>query len=183
MKKIILIFLVCSLASCGLFRKVHKSKTLDKIETSSVTKSDSTGLTIDKSVTTIREQADTSITIPGKVVKQDTFLNMDSLVNGITAVKNDLLDVMLILNPATGILSVQANVKPRLVPVQFNRITTRQNDITHSGSKSGSVSSESSELHKEGIIDKAPKNYFYLILGVVIIFIIVLFVIYRKFFR
>ncbi len=99
MRKLILFLLVCSLASCGVFRKVHKEKTLDNLETSSVTKSDSSGITIDKSVSTIKEKADITLTVPGKTITRDMYLNMDSLVNGITAVQNDLLNVKLILNP------------------------------------------------------------------------------------
>lgn len=182
MKKIILLLLLCSLASCGLFKKIHKEKTFDKIETSSIIKSDSAGTTIDKSVTTITEKADTTVIIPGQVVNQDTYLNMDSLVNGMTAVKNDLLDVKLILNPVTGILSVQANIKPRKVPIHFDKTTTKANDIVQSGTKSGSVKASSNELHKTEIVDKEPKNSFWLITGIVAIFVVVLFVIYKKFF-
>lgn len=183
MKSILYILLVLSLSSCGLFRKIHKEKTLNNSESSIITKSDSTGITVDKSVITTKEKLDTVITLAGKTVKQDVYLNMDSLINGMTAVKNDLLDVRLVLNPVTNILSVQANLKPRRVPVVWDKQTTKHNDITQSGSKSRQSDQKLEETHEANTVDKQPKNSIWftvLIWGVVAI---VIFVVYRYFRR
>ncbi len=183
MKVILYILLALSLSSCGLFRKIHKEKTLNKSESSIITKSDSSGVTIDKSVIITKEKLDTVITLPGKTVKQDVYLNMDSLINGMTAVKNDLLDVRLVLNPVTNILSVESNLKPRDVPVKFDRETNRQNDITQSGFKSEQKDLKLKEFHETNTVDKQPKNSIWftvLIWGVVAI---VIFALYRYFNR
>lgn len=167
MKKITAVLLIFSLASCGIFKSVHKEKTLDKIETSTVSKSDSSGLTVDKSTTVIKERADTVITVPGRTVKQDTYLNMDSLVNGMTAVKNDLLDVKLVLNPVTGILSVIADLHPQSIPVKIDKTTTKNNDITQSGSKSTENKSQTNEKHKSNNVEKTPKNSVWFVIMVI----------------
>ncbi|WP_316743829.1 hypothetical protein [Pedobacter antarcticus] len=183
MKVILYILLVLCLSSCGLFRKIHKEKTLNKSESSVITKSDSSGVTIDKSVITTKDKLDTIITLPGKTVKQDVYLNMDSLINGMTAVKNDLLDVRLVLNPVTHVLSVEASLKPRDVPVKFDRETNRQNDIVQSGSKFGSKDEKLKESQETVIVDKQPKNtlwYAVIMLGIVAILV---FAVYRYFKR
>jgi len=168
MKAILYILLALLLSSCGLFRKIHKEKTLNKSEFAINTKSDSTGITIDKSVITTKEKVDTVITLPGKSIKQDVYLNMDSLINGMTAVKNDLLDVRLVLNPLTNTLSVVANLKPRKVPVVLDKQITTHNDITQSGAKSELRNEKSKESQETGVLDKQPKNtswYAIIILG------------------
>lgn len=152
-----LITIMLLFSGCGMFWKVFKSKEYSKLETKSEIRKDSTGLIIDKSVTTIKEKLDTVITVPGKTVRQDTYLTMDSLVNGMTAVKNDLLDVRLILNPVTGILSTVAFIKPQKVPVRIDKETIKQNDIIHRSYKSDlwkdtwNQSSESSYVYKEPV--------------------------------
>lgn len=125
---ILLVAIICS--GCGVFRKVFKSKEYSKLETSSKSTKDSAGMIIDKSITTIKERIDTTVIVPGQVVSQDTYLNMDSLVNGLTAIKNDLIDVTLQLNPVTGILSVIAKIKPQRVSVKMAREIVKKNDIT-----------------------------------------------------
>lgn len=172
MKYILYIVLLCSLASCGIFLKVHKESALNKLETSSVVKSDSTGVTIDKSVITVKEKADTSVTIPAKVISQEVTFNMDSLVNGMTAVKNDLIDIRFMLNPLTNKLTTTATIKPQVVPFQIDRETTRQNDITQTGTLSKSTESKSKEEHKTSVVDKQPKNslwFIVMILGSVLV--------------
>lgn len=183
MKSILYIILVFSLSSCGLFRKISKEKTLNKSESSIITKSDSTGITIDKSVIITKEKLDTVITLAGTTVKQDVYLNMDSLINGMTAVKNDLLDVRLVLNPVTNILSVQANLKPRKVPVVWDKQTTKHNDITQSGAKSGLKNEKLKESQSTGIVDKQPKNTSWYTIIIVSIVAIIVFAAYRYFKR
>lgn len=137
-------------------------------------KSDSTGLTVDRSITTIKEKADTTVSTPAAVVKQDVYLNMDSLVNGMTAVKNDLLDVKLVLNPVTGILSVTANVKPQSVKLQLDRTTTRANDITSSTNVSKESEQKHEEEHRDKVVEKEPKNsIWFIVMAVVVVAILV----------
>jgi len=171
MKKLILFAgLITCLSSCGLFQKVHKEKAIVKVETKQEAKKDSTGITVDKTITTTSEKVDTAVSIPGKSVSQDTELNMDSLVNGMTAIKNDLVDVTLLLNPVTGILSATAILKPQLVPVKLSREIKKQNDIFQSGHKTEAIVNNSKSSDEKAKIDREPKKIswlVFLILGVV----------------
>lgn len=152
-----LAMIVC-FSGCGIFRKVHKENTLVKVESKQQINIDSVGLIIDKSVMTIKETIDTSVIIPSKKIVQDTELNMDSLVNGMTAIKNDLVDVTLLLNPVTGILSVAAVIKEQVIPVKMEREITKHNDITQAAHKTEAVLNTSKSSEEKSIVDKKPKN-------------------------
>lgn len=176
MRKIVncsLIMMIILLSGCGMFRKVFKSKEYSKLETKSGNRKDSTGLIIDKSVTTIKEKVDTVITVPGQTVRQDTYLNMDSLVNGMTAVKNDLLDVRLILNPVTGILSTVAFIKPQNVPVKIDKETVKQNDITQQSYQSDLWKQSSNQSSGSAVTEKKPVSLWWFCAGFGILLIIV----------
>jgi hypothetical protein len=159
MRKIMFVVpLILSLSSCGIFKKIHKEKSLVKVETKQEIKKDSTGLIIDKSVTVIKEKIDSTVTIPAKTVSQDSELNMDSLVAGMTAIKNDLVDVTLLLNPVTGVLTVAAQLKEQKIPVKIEREITKHNDITQSTHKTEAVLNTSKSIDKSSTVDKEPKN-------------------------
>lgn len=170
MRAYIYIVLLLFLSSCGIFRKVHKESTLDKIESSSVIKADSTAITIDKSITTVKEKADTAVIIPGKIVTQEVVFSMDSLVNGMTAVKNELIDIRFTLNPLTHKLSTIAVIKPQAVSFSVNKETTKANDITSLANVSKSEKDNHKEEHKISLVDKKPANsiwFVVIIIGVV----------------
>lgn len=152
----VLIIMIVLLSGCGMFRKVFKSKEYSKLETKSEIRKDSVGLIIDKSIITTKEKIDTSVIIPQKVIKQDTYLNMDSLVNGMTAIQNDIMDLRLVLNPVTGILSAVATIKPQNIPIHIDRETIKQNDISQQSKTS--VEKKVSEKQESGssVIQKDP---------------------------
>lgn len=177
-----LIMIIC-FSGCGVFKKVHKEKTVDKIRSTISTKSDSIGITIDRSLIKIKEKLDTLVKIPGKTIHQNTQFNMDSLINGMTAVKNDLIDIRLHLNPITNTLSTTATLKPTQVPVFFDRETTKENDITQSGSKSGQSDEKLEEEHLNSSVDKQPKNSIWFTVLVWGVVAIVIFAVYRYFRR
>lgn len=171
----VLIIMMVLLSGCGMFRKVFKSKDYSSLETKSEIKKDSIGLIIDKSVTTIKERIDTVITTPEKVVKQGTYFNMDSLVNGITAIKNEVMDLRLVLNPATGILSAEATIKAFKIPVHLDKETIKQNDVTQR-SRVNENKRESLE-HRSGstIIEKQPISIKYYLAGLLLIIVVSVF--------
>lgn len=180
MKNILYILLVCLLSSCGLFRKVHKESTLDKITTSSIAKSDSSSISIDKSVTTIKERADTSVTIPAKTVTQETYFNMDSLINGMTAVKNELVDISFTLNPITHKLTTTAIIKPQSVALSIDKTTIKANDITSQIKRVQEKQDDMETEHKANLVDKKPAGLFwYAIIAIVVVGIIV-FALYKR---
>jgi len=181
MKHLYLALLVLAMSGCGIFKKVEKHKTLDKISTSVVAKSDSTSLVVDKTKTTITEKADTTVSTPTKVITQETVFNMDSLVNGMTAVQNELIDIRFTLDPKTGVLLTEATLKPQKVQFQFDKTTTMEKDITSKAEVKKENQTSQDELHKSNNVVKEPKNtglYVVLILGIVAI---IAYLLYRRF--
>jgi hypothetical protein len=183
MKKLLLIIFVFSMASCGVFRKVRKERTLDKVKTSSVVKSDSSAITVDKTTTTIKEKADTVVTTKKQVVTQETYFNMDSLVKGITAVQNELIDIRFTLNPSTGILTTDATLKPQEVPFKFDKTTNINNDITKKNVVSKSSEDKKKESHEADLKIKEPKNSLVFYLIIISVVALVLLGVYRFFRR
>lgn len=157
MTRLIYLIYICILfSSCGAFRKVFKLKESERVEITQDRRTDSVGVTVDRSITTVREKLDTTIATPAKTVEQNVPLNIDSLINGITAIKNELIDVKLHLNPITGILSTVATIKPQQVSVRIDRVTTKQNNITQAAQKQEAVISNTKAEKKHAEVDREP---------------------------
>lgn len=165
---LLIIALACS--GCGAFRKVFKLKESHKVEIVQERKTDSVVIRTDRSTTVVTEHVDTTVTTPAQVVSQDTELNMDSLVNGITAIQNDLIDVRLHLNPITGILSATATIKSQSIPIKFDRVTTKQNNIIEQSRKQEAVLNRSKVEDERRTVDKDPVKF---PIWLIIIFIVI----------
>jgi len=166
---LLLIVLIVLMSGCGMFRSVFKSKEYSKLETRQSLKVDSTYLKVDKSISTIQEKADTIVKTEAKVVKQSTKLDMDSLVKGMTAIKSDLVNVMLRLDSNTGVLEAVAELKPQSVPVKFDKITTKQNDITEQGRKQSASEQSSNQSQGSSTINKSPIKFSGWIVALVVV--------------
>ncbi|WP_158797687.1 hypothetical protein [Pedobacter sp. L105] len=158
MKKLILFSLVLVLSGCGLFKQVHKEKTTLKTEASQEVKRDSSSLMINHSIITVKEKVDTVLLVPEKTVRQETILNMDSLISGMTAVKNDLVNVSLVLNPVTHVLSAVATLKSQLIPLKIDKQTITQNNIVQTGNQSTNFKVKTKSAATRSIVDKKPVN-------------------------
>lgn len=158
--------------------KVFKSKQYSRLEVRSEIRKDSVGLIIDKSVITIKEKIDTTAIIPEKVIKQDTYLNVDSLVKGMTAIKNDVLDLRLVLNPVTGILSAEATIKALKVPVTLNKEIIKHNNITQQASVVDDRKLSASEVVGSSTVKKEPVGVEYYVVGFFLFGAMVVFVMF-----
>lgn len=180
MKNSFLIFLVVCLSGCGVFKKVYKESTLDKTETFSIVKSDSIVLITDKSVITVKEKLDTVISVAGATINQDIALNMDSLIKGLTAVKNDLLEVRLILNPVTHILSVEAYIKPKEIPVKIYKEVTTQNNVIQKTGVSNYQDTRNKEVHELRTVSKELKEAPWIRIVTILLIFLVVWLIYKN---
>lgn len=160
-----LLVMMVILSGCGMFRKVFKSNEYAKEEISSSEKKEIKEWSTDRSILTIREQSDTVVIIPEEIIKQGTYFNVDSLVNGLTVIKNDLLDVSLIFQPETGLLSASAILKPRLIPVKFNKETILHNDVSRKIVQSSSVRESSQVEQSNSIVEKSPVSIWLYLFG------------------
>lgn len=174
MSRAILLLGICLVMSgCGAFRKVSKLKHSHRVQVTQEQRKDSTGVRVDRSTIVTTERIDTTVTTPERTVSHDVEMNMDSLVNGMTAIKNDLIDVRLHLNPITGILSAVATVKALSIPVKFDRVTTKQNNITEQSRKREEVLARVKTEDERKAVDKEPmKIPFWLVTVIVVISVI-----------
>ena len=135
MRKITLLIALCvCLSSCGLFKSTTRTKSLEQSKTSVTYKRNSIDLTIDRSVITTSERADTTITTKARTYNQATTkpVTQDSLYHGMTTMVNDLLTVTLKLDSVTGILNTSVEVKPETLAIRFDKTRVEQRDLTKS---------------------------------------------------
>lgn len=121
-------------------------------------KVDSIGVKTDKSVITIKETVDTTVVVPGKTITETVVFNRDSLINGLTAVKSDLVDVRFILDAKTGILSTTVDLKPQKIPVKLDRETKINKDVNEQSNVSKEGKDQSKTETKSTKVDKKPAN-------------------------
>jgi len=165
LKCLLLLVIMGILSGCGMFRKVFKTNEYAKQEVNSAEKKRMNEWSSDRSTLTIREQSDTVVIIPEQIIKQDTYFNVDSLVNGLTVIKNDLLDVSLIFQPKTGMLSTSAILKSRPIPVKFNKETILQNEVSRQLTQASSVRESSKIKESKSIVEKSPLSIWLYIFG------------------
>lgn len=161
------VLIVCAvlMQSCGTFKKVFKLRDSSRVQAKSEVKIDSSRVVVDKTVTTITEKADTVVRTPTAVVKEQTYLNLDSLVNGMMAIKNDLVDVSLQLDPKTGILSAVATVKPQSVHVAVDKKTTIAADVKED-IRVAKMKNESLDTKTSHSITERKPDYFAIAIGI-----------------
>jgi len=162
-----IVLIVCAvlMQSCGTFKKVFKLRDSSRVQAKSEVKIDSSRTVVDRSVTTITEKADTVVSTKEAVVREATFLNMDSLVNGMMAIKNDLVDVRLTLDPSTGILSAVATVKPQSVHVVLDKKTTIAADVKED-IRVAKMKNESLDTKTSHSITERKPDYFAIAIGI-----------------
>ncbi|ALL07647.1 hypothetical protein AQ505_20430 [Pedobacter sp. PACM 27299] len=172
----ILCFLVLVLSGCGMFRKVSIDQTVDRSEERKIHRLDSTAVIRDQSVIQIKVNADTVVTLAGQEISQASYFQLDSLLNGITAIKNELVDVRLILNPQTQRLTVSAVLNPRHIPIKIQKETLIHKDL-HTSVGSSESSFSASEVTKSTSVKlKEPGQIQYWLIAMVVLIIAVTFV-------
>lgn len=148
MRYLTLLLLVISLSSCGLFKKVVRNVDKESSKTKVEVVSEQVGQVVDKSTTVVTEKKDTVITTPSKQSQSVQLVNLDSLIDAITHVKNDLVDISFRYDKLSGVLTTNVKVKPQEVPVFFERTITTQNDVTTNTSAKSATKSESQSKSK-----------------------------------
>lgn len=172
----ILCFLMLVLSGCGMFRKVSIDQAINSSGERKVHRLDSAAVLRDQSLIRITAQADTVVTLAGQEVSQASYFQLDSLVNGITAIKNELVDVRLILNPQTQLLTVSAVLNPRHIPIRIHKETLIHKDLYTSVGKSESSVSASKVIKSTSVKVKEPGQFQYWLIAIVVLIIAVTFV-------
>ncbi|NII81762.1 MULTISPECIES: hypothetical protein [unclassified Pedobacter] len=156
MRRLLFLCMIMCLSSCSLFKKNTKNKLVDNTETTISSHSKTAEIIADKSKITITEKADTSAyTKPQQTTGTNKIgLHIDSLVNGLTAISNDLLDVKMVLD-SNGVLTTTAFIKPQIVALKFDRNTQIDKDVT--GSKYAHVDQQVTEKKDVKVVDSASE--------------------------
>jgi len=159
--KSIIILLILSLQSCGVFSSVFKKsdKYKDKSEIS-VTK-DISNNTLDKSLIVIKETVDSTIKTDFKKFETSNLLNNIVDIKNLTILSNDLLEVKQNYDTLHKSLSTEVVLKSRNIPVKVNKTTTINKDVfVNTNIKIDSISKKDI-INKSSIKTKEPKNTFW----------------------
>lgn len=180
MKRFILnsmvITMILFISGCNLFRKVNKSRESDLFKLTAEYSGDSAKTVTDRSVLVIKEKVDTLVLIPEQLIRQENSFGMDSLVNGITAIKNDLVDVRLILNPVTQRLLAEAILKPRKIPVRIEKETVIHKDIKVQSDQTEHSRIQVKDEKTKVLTEKTPVNLQYWFAALLVAIAAVIFV-------
>ncbi|NQX37713.1 hypothetical protein SAMN05421820_103291 [Pedobacter steynii] len=71
----------------------------------------------------------------------------------------------LVFQPKTGMLSASAILKPRLIPVKFNKETILQNEVSRQTTQSSSVKESSKVEQSKSIVEKSLGSFWLYIFG------------------
>lgn len=166
MKNVIKIGLLClllTLQSCEVFNKVLKSSSKTKQSTEvDVSKEIDTEIE-DRSVTTIKEKADSIIKTPEKKIESDTKINNLEDIRDLILLSDDLVEVKQTYDTLSKNLKTTAIVKPREIKFNLDRTTTKINDIKTSTSLKQDSTAKSDTKIKEATKQKEPKNVFWVV--------------------
>lgn len=173
-------------SGCGLFREVNQSREGSLFKSTTEYSKDSTKLVLDRSVVIVKEKTDTAVLVPEEIVRQDGYFCMDSLVNGITAIKSDLVDVRLVFNPVKQRLYAEAILKPRKISVWIDKETA-----IHKHIEEQSIQVENSRIQLKDektkvCVEKKPLNiqYWFVVFLVTLVVVILVFrLVILKFFN
>lgn len=180
--RILIIFLFALLISgCGIFKKSSRDILKENSETRIENKNDSVGIIVDKSKIVIKEKADTSILTKEEKTEATSILNMDSLVNGLTAISNDLVDVKMVLDTSTNKLTTTVTIKPRPITFHIDKTTTIDRDYTQKSKIDKGVLVSEKKNIKKFSVKKEPNKIGVWLIGVVVAIAGIVYYLLKKF--
>jgi len=169
MRKLIFIIAVTSLSSCGIFKRTSKDILKESSETKLEVKRDSLGIILDKSTIVIKESADSTVVTKKEVVTNEAFFNMDSLVNGLTSISNDLVEVKQTLDTNTKKLKTVVTIKPRSFNFHVDKTTTINKDVTQQSKVKEAVLVTEHKTSRKVAVKKEPAKMGIWLVGLIVI--------------
>lgn len=171
-KLLIMITAVALLSGCGVFNKVFKHRTSEKVkeESSKEEKSKTSTSTTDRSTITITERLDSTVTTPEVKGTSKKKIDLETVKEGLTIIDDEFINLSQIYDPLDSTLKTSYNLKPRKVPVPKERKTEIQKNVNahqvqederkEKGKKAASKS--------EAIVERIPDYSVFLIALVII---------------
>lgn len=161
---ILLLTVLLSLQSCGVFNKVFKSSNKNKEDIEVVVNKEENKTIEDKSTITIKEKKDTIIYTKSSTSYSTTPLTDLSYLKYLLILNNDLIEVRQTYDTLQSILRTDVLIKPQAVSVNIDKTTTINKDIkTEVTSKIDSINKKETVI-KEKIKTKEPKNIFWYVI-------------------
>uniref|UniRef100_F4C2C6 Lipoprotein n=1 Tax=Sphingobacterium sp. (strain 21) TaxID=743722 RepID=F4C2C6_SPHS2 len=187
MKNLLLIVVVLSFSSCGLFKNTFRHKEVQsEVSKSTLSKSeDSTGLKIDRTVITETSEIDTSITIPGKTLSSQKKATKEELREGVLVVDSAGIKVKIMLDSANELIKALVQTDTAVFKVKKKNQRIEARDITEQSETKDKHEQERQVAieNKTGTVEKTPikmGNLVAIVLGA--LFILGVFIwIYRRF--
>lgn len=159
--KISCIFLLFSLSSCGVFNKVFKKSDKYKEDIEVQVKKDEQVQTIDKSKTTIIEKVKTDVVTPAKKTEGEIKVSDLADIQNLTVVANGLVTVRQTYDTLGKKLKTYVDLHPQVIPVDIDRTTTINNDITTKTKVKIDSTNNKKIISKQSEKTKEPKNIFW----------------------
>lgn len=165
--KIYLTIILISLQGCSVFNDVFKSSKKNKSNTEVSVDKESITKIEDKSKTVIEEKVDTVVYTKPSIKHVSTpGINNLSDISNLLILSNDLLEIRQTYDTLSKMLKTKIDFKPQSVNVVINKKTTIDNNISTEISAKTDSTYKNSNLNKEAIKQKEPKNVFwYVVLG------------------
>lgn len=165
--KTVLLLLILSLSSCGVFNKVFKTSSKFKEKTSVELNKDIETNIKDKSITIVEENVDTIIRTKGRTDKSYVSIRSIKDISNLTILNNDLFYISQTFDSVGNTLNTTVTSKPQDINININKKTTTTNDInTNTITKIDSVATKDIKF-KNTVKEKEPINMFWLaVLGI-----------------
>lgn len=166
-KIFMLMLLVCVLASCGVFRRTNRIRDVEKVKTSESikTKSDTSFMRSDRTVTVETSTTRTKKENPGAKIESDTKFDSSNWIKpgGVVVLDSGLYTVRQYLDTTSGIMKTFLDVKPDSSSIETFLQRTTYNDIAESGSSSNTRDENRQEAieQKKTVVEKKPVNAFW----------------------
>ena len=157
------IALILLTSGCGLFQRVSRTSESDLLKMTTERSKDAFKTLTDRSVVLVKEKTDTLVVIHEQLIRQEHDFGMDSLVNGITAIRNDLVDVRLVLNPVTQRLFAEAVLKARKIPVRMEKEILIHKDIKEQSANTENSKIQLEEKEMKTVKEREPLRISYLL--------------------
>lgn len=173
LNNIILILIIFSISGCGVFNRVFKSSDKKKEDTEVKVNTSKNDVIVDKTTTKISEKVKTNINISGEQLESKTTLNNLSDLNGLVVLTSDLVTVRQSYDTLSKKLNTIVNLHPRVIPVDVEKTTIINNDITKKSNSKVDSTFNKTTVTKQQVKTKEPKNViWYVVLGLGVLAVI-----------
>lgn len=165
---ILILFILLTLNSCGLFTSVSKKFSKEKSNIEVKTSKETKTSVLDSSKIIITERLDSLINIKGKNYVNNVNIDNINTIKNLILINNDLLEIIQDYDTVKKVLNTKVNLKDQKVKVTIDKTTIVQKNVKfNSVVKLDSLFKDNSK-NKTVIKEKKPVNillYIFIVIG------------------